>query len=114
MKTMMHGNRMYRDTEGYGSFYLEPEKKVEFLIPGKGVVNIDSDGIVRVDAGNHGHAFNLFELTESSAMTSTNRDERLNRITGYLHLLFESQKCGHDVHKEIEEALKKCKEWAGV
>jgi len=114
MKTMMHGNRMYRDTEGYGSFYLEPEKKVEFLIPGKGVVNIDSDGIVRVDAGNHGHAFNLFELTESSAMTSTNRDERLNRITGYLHLLFESQKCGHDVHKEIEEVLKKCKELAGV
>ncbi|MNO78416.1 hypothetical protein D3C76_695520 [compost metagenome] len=114
MKTMMHGNRMYRDTEGYGSFYMEPEKKVEFLIPGKGVVNIDYEGNVRVDTGISKHVFNLFELTESSAMTSANRDERLNRITGYLHLLFESQKCGHDVHKEIEEALKKCKEWAGV
>lgn len=38
----------------------------------------------------------------------------LRKIGEYLQYLYEAQKSGHDVHKEIDEALKKFRETAGL
>jgi hypothetical protein len=39
---------------------------------------------------------------------------RTDKIGQYLYMLYEAQKCGHDVHKEISEALNAYKEELGV
>lgn len=40
--------------------------------------------------------------------------ERMSNIERYLHLLYQAQSVGHDVHKEIDEALKEYKRVAGL
>lgn len=59
---------------------------------------------------------NTFAKVHAAIRAQAEREHRpiLDRLPHYLSLLYEAQKVGHDVHKEIDEALKRFKQEIGM
>jgi len=77
---------------------------------------------VQIDYGDHGVTLDLFEcvkLRNENEVRNALNGRSINpddswRYERYLSMLLESQKAGHDVHQEIDEALNKYKEMIGL
>ncbi|MBY9081215.1 hypothetical protein KIH86_24000 [Paenibacillus sp. HN-1] len=89
--------------------------RVEVLIP-KGSIEIDFTGAAKISTPDGVRYENLIEPVKYDARTGMNIYEpsRTEKISQYCMLLFESNKCGHKVDAEIDEALKAFKDEAGI
>lgn len=81
-------------------------------------VEVDGRGRVFINSINTGSTQSVFSsaasnMTLQGQLHDTPTRTKLENISNYLYMLGNVQQSGHDVHKEIDEALKQYRKEAG-